>query len=188
MSLNDHYRKLWKRASKSEREALLLTGFDPDSPTDDGVPYAHRYFGGETESPEGLQEGSMREFAKSSPNGFDINFYQAMAFHRRKREEDVVIVRTYSHDDMLELLTRVLSVLADSNDRAVRLHATCIKLALGMPDQPTMTALAKDNKLTRAAVSARVKTIQRNLNLPPSIYMKSESACQKLSKARRRKL
>jgi hypothetical protein len=188
MSLDDEYRKLWKRASKAERDALLLTGFDPDAPADDGVPYAHRYFGGETDSPDGLQEGAQREFSKSSPNGFDINFLQAVNFYRRQREEEVVIVRTYSHEEVLELLTRVLSVLADSNDRAVRLHATCIKLALGMPDQPTMTALAKDHKLTRAAVSARVKTIQRNLNLPPSIYMKSESACQKLSKARRRKL
>lgn len=188
MSLDDEYRKLWKRASKAEREALLLTGFDPDVPADDGVPYAHRYFGGETDSPDGQQEGAMREFSKTSPNGFDINFHQAMLFYRRQREEEAVIVRTYSHDEVLELLTRVLSVLSDSNDRSVRLHATCIKLALGMPDQPTMTALANEHKLTRAAVSARVKTIQRNLNLPPSIYMKSESACEKLSKARRRKL
>ena len=51
-----------------------------------------------------------------------------------------------------------------------------------MPDQPTMTSLAEKHRLTRAAISARVKTIQKNLGLPPSIYMKSEHACARLKR------
>lgn len=94
----------------------------------------------------------------------------------------------FSQDDVLDILRKVIAVIDLSPSAEVRLHGTCIKLALGMPGLPTMTALANQHNLTRAAISARVKTIQRNLKLPPSLYMKSDSACAKLSVARRKKL
>ena len=83
---------------------------------------------------------------------------------------------------MLDIIAKILSVLGDSDHPENRLQATCIKLAVGMPGQPNMTALAKEHDLTRAAVSLRVKTIQRKLGLPPSMYMKSEHACARLKK------
>lgn len=182
MSLNNDYRKWWRKLSKEEKQALKATGFDYKNWQDDGVPIAHRYFGGETEK----QNENDDDYIS---NGYDINFNQFRKWlSDRNRNEDKIKKLYFSFDDVLEILNRVIEVLDDSNDRSVKLHATCIKIALGMPNQPNMTALAKDHNLTRAAVSLRVKTIQKNFGLAPSMYMKSEYACNKLSKARRKKL
>lgn len=179
MPIYDEYQRFWKRLSKSERAALSASGFDPCKPDDAGVPVAHRYFGGEPVSDH--EEETRSE-------GYDINHLQAVQWQMRERNETQVSDRTFTQDEVLDILRKVIAVIDLSTNPEVRLHGTCIKLALGMPDQPTMTALANQHGLTRAAISARVKTIQRNLRLPPSLYMKSESACKKLSNARRKKL
>ena len=179
MSIYEEYKKFWKRLTKAEREALASTGFDHGRPDDSGVPFAHRYFGGEPVS-------DHEEETKS--DGYDINRVAANRWHQREREEAPVSERVFSQDDVLDILRKVIAVLDLSPHPEVRLHGTCIKIALGMPGLPTMTALAEQHDLTRAAISLRVKTIQRNLRLPPSLYMKSESACKKLSMAQRKKL
>ena len=181
MPIYDEYQKFWKRLSKAEREALLSTGFDPAQPGDAGIPYAHRYFGGEPVS-------EVWNDNESRTDGYDINRVQALRWQLREREEAPVSERFFTQDDVLDILRKVIAVIDLSPSAEVRLHGTCIKLALGMPGLPTMTALANQHNLTRAAISARVKTIQRNLKLPPSLYMKSDSACAKLSVARRKKL
>jgi hypothetical protein len=180
MSIYDEYQRFWKRLTKAEREALTSTGFDPANPSDAGVPYAHRYFGGEPMQNQD-ELGIKRE-------GYDINKVQATRWELRERAETIVSDRTFTQDEVLDILRKVIAVIDLSTHAEVRLHGTCIKLALGIPDQPTMTALANQHNLTRAAISARVKTIQRNLKLPPSLYMKSDAACKKLSNARRKKL
>lgn len=173
MSIYDQYQKFWKRLSKAERQALLSTGFDPGDPSDAGVPYAHRYFGGEPVAEHGEETKS---------EGYDINHLQSVQWQLRERNEAVVSDRTYTQEEFLDALRRILAVLGDS------LEITCLRLALGIPGQPTMTAIAEKHGLTRAAISSRVKTVQKKLGLPPSVYMKSDSACAKLSKARRKKL
>lgn len=179
MSIYDEYQRFWKRLSKAEREALASTGFDARRPDDSGVPYAHRYFGGE---PVSDQDDETRS------EGYDINRLAAAQWHQRERGWAEVSEKYFSQDDVLDILRKVIAVIDLSTHSEVRLHGTCIKLALGMPGLPTMTALANQHNLTRAAISARVKTIQRNLKLPPSLYMKSDAACKKLSNARRKKL
>ena len=180
MSIYDEYQRFWKRLSKAEREALTSTGFDPRRPDDSGVPFAHRYFGGE---PVQDEDGSGPK-----KEGYDINRLAAIRWEQRERGWAEVSEKYFSQDDVLDILRKVIAVIDLSTHAEVRLHGTCIKLALGIPDQPTMTALANQHNLTRAAISARVKTIQRNLKLPPSLYMKSDAACKKLSNARRKKL
>jgi hypothetical protein len=182
MSLESEYNKWWRKLPKADKELLKSTGFDYKNFKDDGVPLAHRYFGGETEKQEGEDQAP-------TSNGYDINFNQFKKWiSDRTKNEDEISRRYFLFDEVLEILNRVISILDDSNDKSVKLHATCIKIALGMPEQPNMTKLAREHNLTRAAVSLRVKTIQKNLGLSPSIYMKSEYACSKLSKARRNKL
>lgn len=180
MSLNDEYRKFWKSLKKEQREALSACGFDPEQPQDDGVPKPHRYFWTDGSGEEGDSEGRRTD-------GYDINYRQAVVFLQSREEVIDVIHEVMTRDEVLDVLSKVLSVMTDCNDPGVRLQGTCIKLALGMPGQPTMTSLAEENGITRAAVSLRVKTIQRKLGLPPSVYMKSEHACKKLSRARRNK-
>jgi hypothetical protein len=174
MPIYDEYQRFWKRLSKVERAALAASGFDPAKPDDAGVPLAHRYFGGEP-----LQDQDGTGFKRE---GYDINKVQAVRWDLRERGETEVSDRTYTQDEFLDALRRILAVLGDS------LEITCLRLALGIPGQPTMTAIAEKHGLTRAAISSRVKTVQKKLGLPPSVYMKSDSACAKLSNARRKKL
>ena len=173
MPIYDEYQRFWKRLSKAERSALSSVGFDPNQPDDAGIPYAHRYFGGEP-----LQDTN----GNFKVEGYDINKVQAVRWDLRERGETEVSDRTYTQDEFLDALRRILAVLGDS------LEITCLRLALGIPGQPTMTAIAEKHGLTRAAISSRVKTVQKKLGLPPSVYMKSDSACAKLSNARRKKL
>lgn len=179
MGLHEEYKRFWKRLSKAERESLMSAGFDHLRPDDAGIPYAHRYFGGE---PVADHEEETRS------EGYDINRLAANQWNNRERGAAEVSEKFFTQDDVLDILRKVIAVIDLSPCAEVRLHGTCIKLALGMPGLPTMTALADQHGLTRAAISARVKTIQRNLKLPPSLYMKSDSACAKLSVARRKKL
>lgn len=188
MPIYDEYQRFWKRLSKAERSALEATGFNHRNPDDAGVPHAHRYFSGEPTDPEAWEGGKHNLCEGGWGQGYDINHMQALQWRMREREEVQMSDRTFTQDEVLDILRKVIAVIDLSTHAEVRLHGTCIKLALGMPDQPTMTALANQHRLTRAAISARVKTIQRNLNLPPSLYMKSEAACKKLSVARRKKL
>jgi hypothetical protein len=184
MTLANEYSKWWRKLPKAEKELLKSNGFDYKDFNYDGIPIAHRYFGGETEKQDESENPKI-----AGANGFDINFDQFKKWMVDKnKNEDQIARRFFSFDDVLEILNRVISILDDSNDKSVKLHATCIKIALGMPEQPNMTKLSKEHNLTRAAVSLRVKTIQKNLGLSPSMYMKSEYACNKLSKARRKKL
>ena len=185
MSIYDEYKRFWKGLSKVQREALQANGFNPMQPNDDGVPLAHRHFGGEPpdSGDGGADADATHIFNKNWGTEYDINFRQ-MALWRNEEmqgEVDAMIQRTYTQDEFLDVLRRVLSILGNT------LEATCLRLALGLPDQPTMTAVAEQHNLTRAAVSARVKTIQRRVNPPPSIYMKSDYACGKLANARRMK-
>jgi hypothetical protein len=45
-----------------------------------------------------------------------------------------------------------------------------------------MSELGRTNNVTRAEVSRRVKNIQRKMNLPPSMFMKSDYACSRLKR------
>jgi len=185
MPIYEDYQRFWKLLSKAERQALLSTGFDPARPDDAGVPFAHRYFSGEPTDEGDGEHQTVGGWGK----GYDINNLQALQWRLRDRNETSEMSnKMFTQDEVLDILRKVIAVIDFSTHAEVRLHGTCIKLALGMPDQPTMTALANQHRLTRAAISARVKTIQRNLNLPPSLYMKSDAACKKLSNARRKKL
>jgi hypothetical protein len=188
MPIYDEYQRFWKRLSKSERATLASCGFNPSNPHDAGVPAAHRYFSGEPTDIEAWEGGKHNVYEGGWGQGYDINEVAATQWRQRQRNEEAMSDRTFTQDEVLDILRKVIAVIDLSTNAEVRLHGTCIKLALGMPDQPTMTALANQHKLTRAAISARVKTIQRNLRLPPSLYMKSDAACKKLSNARRKKL
>lgn len=188
MAINEEYKRFWRRLSKVERAALEAVGFNPNRPEDAGVPFAHRYFSGEPSDGDACEGGEENFREGGWGQGYDINQVQAVQWRMRQREEVRMSERTFSQDEVLDILRKIIAVIDLSPSAEVRLHGTCIKLALGMPGLPTMTSLAEQHGLTRAAISARVKTIQRNLRLPPSLYMKSEAACAKLSDARRKKL
>ena len=78
--------------------------------------------------------------------------------------------------DAIEVLRHfVADLIAEGN---TRLTVECLAVALGLSayNGESMTAIAKRHGVTRAAVSKRCVDITRQLNLPPSRAMRSESA------------
>ena len=174
------YAAWWKRCTADQKKALIETGFDPQNPGHSGIGMAFRYVDSDVNNDYGEDNIGGR-----GPRGYNVDNLQRKNYlNGSQAQEDGphMTDREYTKDEVLDIIAKILSVLGDSDHPENRLQATCIKLAVGMPGQPNMTALAKEHDLTRAAVSLRVKTIQRKLGLPPSMYMKSEHACARLKK------
>lgn len=174
------YAAWWKRCTAEQRAKMLETGFDPENPEASGVGLAYRYVDSDKE--DGYDTDTKMQHG---PRGYNVDSIQRREYRPANyylEPETHMTDRNYTKDEVLDIISKILSVLGDSDHPENRLQATCILIAIGMPGQPRMTALAKEHDLTRAAVSLRVKTIQRKLGLPPSVYMKSEHACARLKK------
>ena len=182
--LRIEYDAWWRRLSKGERDLLLATGFDHTNPGYAGIPKPHRYIdSGKDQTADGDDRRGFVNFADWSMRGYDIDNQTAHAWQARMLEAETIMNdKTYTHDEVTDILSKVISVFTDSVHPAVRLHGTCIKIALGIPGMPNMSELARANDVTRAEVSRRVKNIQRKMNLPPSIFMKSDYACARLKR------
>jgi hypothetical protein len=174
------YAAWWRRLTPEQKAKLTETGFDPKRPSSSGIGLAYRYVDSDKE--DGYDSDTKMQHG---PRGYNVDSIQ----RREYRPEDYYLEpethmtdRNYTKDEVLDIIAKIVSVLGDSEHPENRLQATCIFLAIGMPGQPNMTALAKEHSLTRAAISLRVKTIQRKLGLPPSVYMKSDYACARLKK------
>lgn len=85
----------------------------------------------------------------------------------------------FTQHDLLEFGRRIISYIR-SKDRA-RVTADCIFLALGDAElgNETMTSIARDNGLTKAAISKRTKEVRAQLHLPVTANNKSLHAIQK---------
>jgi len=182
--LRIEYDTWWRRLSKGERDLLLATGFDHTNPGYAGVPKPHRYIeSGKDQTADGVANNSFVNFADWSMRGYDIDNQIAHAWQANRVADDTTMNdKTYTHDEVTDILSKVISVFTDSVHPAVRLHGTCIKIALGIPGMPNMSELGRTNNVTRAEVSRRVKNIQRKMNLPPSMFMKSDYACSRLKR------
>lgn len=92
----------------------------------------------------------------------------------------------YTHDEMLEVVRRVVMAMQMTESPEALFQARCILIALGIGDPPTETELAKMKGCSRQFVSKKVKRIQQMFNISPSQYMRSQHACVAYSKAYRR--
>lgn len=179
------YKAWYRRLPPAQQAMLAETGFDPSNPGNSGVPMAHRYV--ETDggnSADGCD--SFRDWKTMqcwSDRGYDVDYVRgAMWQAERAAEEPPMQDKTYEYAEVLDIVRKVIAPWTESQSKDVRLFGTCQYIALGVPGQPTMTELAKRHGVTRAEISRRVKHIQRKMNLPPSIYMKSDHACAKLKR------
>lgn len=91
------------------------------------------------------------------------------------------------HDIMVSVVARVIDAFDCSRSPEVKLHADCMKMALGVPGYKSMGELAKRHDTSKAMISWRVKYIQKRVGLEPSIYMRSEKLCKAYSNARKKK-
>lgn len=86
--------------------------------------------------------------------------------------------RTYSEDEVQEVIRRVVMAMQLSESPDCLFQARCILIAFGIGDPPTETELSKQRDCSRQFVSKKVKRIQELFNLSPSQYMRSEAACK----------
>jgi len=91
------------------------------------------------------------------------------------------------HDLMVSVVARVIDAFDCSRSPEVKLHADCMKMALGVPGYKSMGELAKRHDTSKAMISWRVKYIQKRIGLEPSVYMRSEKLCKAYSNARKKK-
>lgn len=88
------------------------------------------------------------------------------------------------HAEALPHLTSIIAKVIDALDctssREVQMHNDCIRIALGYRNYKSMSDVASKYGVGRAAISLRVKNIQKRLKLAPSIYMRSEQVCVKI--------
>ena len=184
VSVKAQYRAWWATLDAKQRASLAATGMNPESPQHHGVPLAHRYI--ETEKDTSADAEGHRDFvnyADWSQRGYDIDHQTARAWQSsRDAGERLMQDKTFTNDEVLDIISKAMSVFTDSVHPAVRLHGTCVKIALGVPGVPNMSELARANNVTRAEVSRRVKNIQKKMGLPPSVYMKSDHACERLKR------
>jgi len=93
-------------------------------------------------------------------------------------DEPVEALRTYTEDEVQEVIRRVVMAMQLSESPDCLFQARCILIAFGIGDPPSETELAKQRECSRQFVSKKVKRIQQLFNLAPSQYMRSEAACK----------
>ena len=81
---------------------------------------------------------------------------------------------------LTSIIAKVIDALDCTSSREVQMHNDCIRIALGYRNYKSMSDVASKYGVGRAAISLRVKNIQRRLKLAPSIYMRSEQVCVKI--------
>jgi len=81
---------------------------------------------------------------------------------------------------LTSIIAKVIDALDCTSSREVQMHNDCIRIALGYRNYKSMSDVASKYGVGRAAISLRVKNIQRRLRLAPSIYMRSEQVCVKI--------
>jgi hypothetical protein len=180
------YAAWWRRLTPGQQVSLVSGGFDPKNPSWAGIPLAHRYVDSDRSSHfdgvDSQTDNTFKPFA-ISPRGYDVDYALAMRWQAEMAQQETLMSeRTFTFPEMLDILRKVIAPWTDSQSPDVRLFGTCQYIALGVPGQPTMTELAKKHGVTRAEISRRVKHIQRKMNLPPSMYMKSDHACARLKR------
>lgn len=93
-------------------------------------------------------------------------------------DEPLEASRTYTEDEVQEVIRRVVMAMQLSESPDCLFQARCILIAFGIGDPPSETELAKQRECSRQFVSKKVKRIQQLFNLAPSQYMRSEAACK----------
>lgn len=171
------YAAWWRRLPAGERVSLLEQGFDPKNPGNSGIGFAHRYVDSD-------RSASSWERTPWSARSYDVDYALGAKWQAEMAvgDEPLMDDRTFTQAEVLDIIRKVIAPWTDSQSPDVRLFGTCQYIALGVPGQPTMTELAKRHGVTRAEISRRVKHIQKKMGLPPSVYMKSDHACERLKR------
>lgn len=101
-------------------------------------------------------------------------------------DTDAIEVRAKAYGAQL-LIWVFQRIQSNGNERMAALDKECLLFAIGLENLlnvKTQTALGEKYGITRACVSARVKSWQKLLGMKPSSMMRSDSACRSYRRAR----
>lgn len=130
---------------------LKSAGFNMDDPLDEGLPMFHR-----------RMETKQRD--REDKMGYADTVMLAYA-ERCKPDEP---------DSMMDFAVAVASHLIDafdcSRDKSVRLHADCMRLAIGYPSCRSQAEVCKRYGLSKANISWRVRSIQKRFNISKGCF------------------
>lgn len=114
---------------------------------------------------------------------FPVNDAGGLSQPQQDTQEDGVQQRTYTEDEVQEVIRRVVMAMQLSESAEVLFQARCILIAFGIGDPPKESELARLKGCSRQFVSKKVKRIQQLFNLTPSQFMRSEHACRAYARA-----
>ena len=89
---------------------------------------------------------------------------------------------------MLDFMNQVIVFVLDSRSKEISIWAVAYALGLDVAARQPMAGVARQLKVTRAALSKQTKEVQRGCSLPPSLTQKRAPACANYYKQRNAQL
>jgi len=152
-ALSAEWKKFIARLHPAELEALKAAGVDPGNPTNAEPPLPHRYIYGDSYE----NRLSMQEFFRKDEDG-KAGVYGSLA----------------------SIIAKVIDAFDCDFEPKVMMNNDCVRIALGYRNYKSMADVAKKYGVSKATISWRVKKVQKRLGIEPSIYMRTESTCDKI--------
>jgi hypothetical protein len=146
--LKETWEEFLRKATPQQRASLEEAGFDLKNPIYDNLPEFHRMFS--TTGDDELSEW------KTMINSRIVN--------EPETPKDPLI------DFSVVVACKIIDAFDCSADKSVKLHAECMRLAIGMPSCGSQKEVAKKYGRTKAYISWRVRDIQKRLELPLCIF------------------
>lgn len=150
-------RRTWKeflrKLTPEDRKRLVDAGFDMDDPSVDNLPQFHKTFA-PTDKDTDASEGKGR----CSRTQIDItDRYEA------DRKDPAM-------DFAVAIAAKIIDVFGATTSQEVKMHADCMRLAIGYPSCGSQKDIAQRYGRSKAYISFRVRSIQKRLNLPNCIF------------------
>jgi hypothetical protein len=154
--LKQEWAKFIKTRTKEQIAQLEASGFDTGDPQSENLHRFHRTF----------QEGlTNKQGNKPSDSGTQA-YSEKLSFMVHKMAGNTEKESDPAMDFAVAIAARVIDIFDCSRDRQVRLHADCMRLAIGYPSARSQSEICDKYNLSKANVSWRVRSIQRKFDLP----------------------
>jgi hypothetical protein len=146
LSLKEAWEKWVSNMPPKQAQKLIDAGFNLDDINDDGLPMFHR-----------RMETKQRD--REDKMGYADKVLLSHAKRTKPEEADAPM------DFAIYIAAQLIDAFDCSRDKSVRLHADCMRLAIGHPSCKSQDEVCKRYSLSKANISWRVRSIQKRFNL-----------------------
>ena len=146
LNLRETWNQWVSKLSDAQIKKLKESGFDLDDPLDDGLPIPHR-----------RMETKPRD--REDKMGYADKVMLAYSLRTSDDKPDAPM------DFAVAVAAQLIDAFDCSRDKSVRLHADCMRLAIGHPACRSQDEVCKRYSLSKANISWRVRSIQKRFNL-----------------------